>query len=585
MELQPAIVGTGLTLTVSEPSSGLAPADLERIGRELSRANQDPAHTGLILHLRGGHSVAPALAEPLGDLCSQIEASAKPVIACLSGQVGGAVWALALAARVRIGAPDVQAVMPELRFGLMAGAGITQRLPRLIGAGETLRMMLGTRPEPGAALLALGALDRIAAGDLNEAALEVLKAGLPPRRTPAACPGFRNPKRYLEEVKAFQARVSEDPLDAARAAIRAVEVALLLPLPAGLAFEAVSLEDLVAAPQTRAVRHALSIERAAREGLRQLVDSVRRLPGGRTERLGLWRAGPERAELVVSALKKGLSVRLADPSGAGLVEILNRVAALQGAMVTQNLISPEARDADWARLETGQRAGILSGCDMVLAAQGDVPMAEIGAGASGVSLGHWSGVTAGWARLLPPKGFGEHAELGEPRDPAARAGLPLLLDFGRRMGWRFQVSGGEGFVSPALLACQPVLTARLSAMGYKGAVLTAGLASVGIGGMRLAPRARPAAEVQEVGQLALAALANEGARLIEEGIARSASEVDYAALAAGVLPRWMGGPMYQADLRGLILLRSDLRRLDGPGRVAPCGLLDRMITEGARFYP
>ena len=85
--------------------------------------------------------------------------------------------------------------------------------------------------------------------------------------------------------------------------------------------------------------------------------------------------------------------------------------------------------------------------------------------------------------------------------------------------------------------------------------------------------------------MALAALANEGARLIEEGIARSASEVDYAALAAGVLPRWMGGPMYQADLRGLILLRSDLRRLDGPGRVAPCGLLDRMITEGARFYP
>ena len=220
-------------------------------------------------------------------------------------------------------------------------------------------------------------------------------------------------------------------------------------------------------------------------------------------------AGPERAELVVSALKKGHSVRLADSSGAGLVEILNRVAALQEAMVTQNLISPEARDADWARLETGQRAGILSGCNLILVAQGDVPMAEIGAGVLGVSLGQWSGVTSGWARLLPPKGFGEHAELGEPRDPAARAGLPLLLDFGRTMGWRFQVLGGAGFVSPALLACQQALTARLSSMGYKGAVLTA----------------------------------------------------------------------------GLILLRSDLRRLDGPGRVAPCALFDRMIAEGARFYP
>ena len=51
-----------------------------------------------------------------------------------------------------------------------------------------------------------------------------------------------------------------------------------------------------------------------------------------------------------------------------------------------------------------------------------------------------------------------------------------------------------------------------------------------------------------------------------------------------MMPRWMGGPMYQADLRGLILIRADLARLGGQGRLATSALLDLMIAEGERFY-
>jgi 3-hydroxyacyl-CoA dehydrogenase len=82
----------------------------------------------------------------------------------------------------------------------------------------------------------------------------------------------------------------------------------------------------------------------------------------------------------------------------------------------------------------------------------------------------------------------------------------------------------------------------------------------------------------------LAALANEGARLVEEGIARRPSDLDHLMVAGQQFPRWKGGPMHQADRRGLMVLRHDLRAWGGEAalwRTAP--LIDRLIGEGRGF--
>jgi 3-hydroxyacyl-CoA dehydrogenase len=80
-------------------------------------------------------------------------------------------------------------------------------------------------------------------------------------------------------------------------------------------------------------------------------------------------------------------------------------------------------------------------------------------------------------------------------------------------------------------------------------------------------------------------MANEGARLVRAGVARRPSDVDAAAALSGIFPRWRGGPMYQADLRGLLLLRADLRKraVGLPGLYTPDPLIDQLIADGKTF--
>ncbi len=79
----------------------------------------------------------------------------------------------------------------------------------------------------------------------------------------------------------------------------------------------------------------------------------------------------------------------------------------------------------------------------------------------------------------------------------------------------------------------------------------------------------------------LAALANEGARLREEGLARRPSDIDCLMVAGYHFPRWRGGPMNQAAVRGLMVLRHDLRLWGAEAALwRPAPLIDRLIRDG-----
>jgi 3-hydroxyacyl-CoA dehydrogenase len=99
----------------------------------------------------------------------------------------------------------------------------------------------------------------------------------------------------------------------------------------------------------------------------------------------------------------------------------------------------------------------------------------------------------------------------------------------------------------------------------------------------------PAATVQpmtapEITRRWLAALANEALRLLDLGIARRPSDIDHALVAGHGFPRWQGGPMHQAELRGLMVLRRDLRRWAEEHPVwSPAPLIDRLIQDGLRL--
>ena len=575
MALERVVSGAVLCLAITDPPDHLPAEALGALDSALTELGQDPNLHGMVLVLRGGLAMEPGQAEALGALARSMETSQKPVVAVLEGSTGGALWALALGAHLRLASDKAQVVMAEMRHGLLPGAGVTQRLARLIGAEQALRVIRSTRPVPVAEALAMGAVDRVVPGGALEAAMVALTE----TRVPVGprAPALRAGAVWLQAVREARAQAPSDALDPFAALISCVEAALLLPPAQGLAFEAVMLADLAAAPQTRALAHLERAEQAARGRLRAVGEAVK--GQGRAGHLGLWSAEPERAELVVAALSHGLAVTLAYPAREGLVALLNRAAALQDAMVAAGTLTPEARDADWARLGTGVGSDALSECDLVLCCtdgfSGAGPQADLGR------------VLPGRVALFPGAGPGSLAEISvvdfDLADPPQARAVAALLDLARRLGWRPMLSR-VGFVAASLKRCFRALMARFGEAGHRGALITAAMAHLGLtGAVARGGKAELDDEGRVLAQTALSALGNEAARLLGEGVAASALELDAVAVACGLYPRALGGPCHQADLRGLLLVRADLQALGGAGRLACSAELDAMIREGTRF--
>src|SRR5882762_6339801 len=125
----------------------------------LERANADPAIKAIVLigsgtGFSGGADIREfgtpkAVAYPnLRTVITEIEGSIKPVIAAIGGVCMGGGLELALACHYRVGAPGARIALPEVKLGLLPGAGGTQRLPRVLGVEPALNMIVSGEPVP-----------------------------------------------------------------------------------------------------------------------------------------------------------------------------------------------------------------------------------------------------------------------------------------------------------------------------------------------------------------------------------------------------------------------------------------------------
>ena len=119
------------------------------------------------------NSELPAQARTIRDVIRAVELSIKPHIAAIDGVALGGGLELALACDYRIATPRSKLGLPEIKLGLLPGAGGTQRLPRLIGARAALEFMLKGSALPAARVLELGILDEIVEGDVVERAISL----------------------------------------------------------------------------------------------------------------------------------------------------------------------------------------------------------------------------------------------------------------------------------------------------------------------------------------------------------------------------------------------------------------------------
>ena len=231
----------------------------------------------------GGPSRAPTLR----DLIAQIEAMTKPVIAAIHGVALGGGLELALGCHWRVAWKGARLGLPEIKLGLLPGAGGTVRLPRLIGVEAALKVILSGDPVPPER--AEGVVDAILDGPYPDAAIAWAegKAGQPLRRVrdddAKLAPARADPGLIDRAAAPLLRRHRGAP--AAAACVEAVRRAATMPFEQALAAERETFTTLVQSDESRAQRHAFFAEREARK-LPDMPADVRAKPVVRAAVIG-----------------------------------------------------------------------------------------------------------------------------------------------------------------------------------------------------------------------------------------------------------------------------------------------------------
>ena len=259
------------------PINGLGAALRSGIAAALDLANADAAVKAIVLigtprAFSGGADVTEfgtpmSLREPnLRVLISLLENNAKPVIAAIGGVCLGGGLELALGAHYRVALPDASLGLPEVKLGLLPGAGGTQRLPRLVGLEAAMNIIVYGNPVPAARFKGTPLIDQIIEGDLLAGATafarQVVAEGRPLKRV-------RDLKVHHPQADAFVQFARNTVAAGAKnfpAPLKCVEEvahSVKKPFDEGLRLEREAFVLLMATPESRALRHVFAAERAA----------------------------------------------------------------------------------------------------------------------------------------------------------------------------------------------------------------------------------------------------------------------------------------------------------------------------------
>lgn len=208
-----------------------------------------------------------AVAEPtLHTVISIVEDSPKPVIAAISGMCMGGGLELAMGCHYRVATPNAQIAQPEVKLGLLPGAGGTQRLPRAIGVEAALNMIVSGVTVSSEQFKGTKLFDEIIEGELLEGALtfadKVIAERLPLKRLRDVEIDYPNAEGYLQFARNNIA-VAAKNLPAPLKCVEAVAAAISKPFEEGLQVERELFVYLMGTTESKALRHVFFAERAA----------------------------------------------------------------------------------------------------------------------------------------------------------------------------------------------------------------------------------------------------------------------------------------------------------------------------------
>jgi len=279
------------------------------------------------------------------ELINEIEAMPKPVVAALHGTVLGGGFELSLGCHYRVASAAAKVGLPEVKLGLIPGAGGTQRLPRLIGPIEALKVIVSGDPVPAARALELGALDEVVDGDVNQAAIalanKVGAEGAAPvrlsERDDLLADVKADPTAFNEAAARLTARARG--LEAPHACVEAVKFSLDLPVAEGMARERELFLKLMNGDQSKAQRHVFFAERQAAK----VLDMPKGTKGRPVEKVAVIGAGTMGGGISMNFANAGIPVTIIETSqdaldrGLGTIEKNYNISVSRGRMTEDDV--------------------------------------------------------------------------------------------------------------------------------------------------------------------------------------------------------------------------------------------------------
>ena len=681
--------GIAVVTLDNPPVNGLGHALRTAIVAALARANADAAVDAIVLTGAGRMFSAGAdirefntpksSAEPtLRSVIAAVEASAKPVVAAIGGTALGGGLELALGCHYRVAAASAPIALPEVKLGLMPGAGGTQRLPRLVDVETAIRMIVEGATLTATELAPHKLFDAVVADDVLAASLQLARRALDEAlpRTRARDLAVAQPDADALLARARQPLVAKsNHYPAPLLCVEALAAAVSRPFDEGLAIERELFLRLMQSPTSKAMRHAFFAERTASR-IDGLPEDVR--PRA-VERIAVIGAGTMGAGIALAFLGAGIPVTLLETSQPLLDKGVAAVRANLDAAVAKGKLSRDEAERRIAALHPTLAYDGIASADLVVEAVFEDMVikqqvfAALEAFAKPGAILATNTSTLDVDRLAdgtrrPQDVAGMHffspanvMKLVEVVRGAATApdALATLMSVSRRLGKVAVVSRVcDGFIGNRMIehylrqamflvdeGASPVqVDAALERFGMAmGPFRMSDLTGLDVGWRirqrryaerphvrysriadRLCERGRfgqktnagwyryengrrdalpdPVADAiiagyraeigitprtigdDEIVDRCILALVNEGARLLEDGIAQRASDIDVVYLTGYGFPRFRGGPMFYAEQRGL---REVVARLEALARApgadeafwAPAPHLRRLAAE------
>lgn len=299
---------------------------------------------------------APPVEPLLPDVIMAIENSPVPWIAAMHGNVLGGGFEIAMGCAFRIAAPDTKFGLPEVHVGLIPGAGGSQRLPRLVGAKVAAEMCSSGKSRKAAEMLTLGAIDRIAEGDLLQAAVEFADEH-PQRPVAVSQRNITPPPKGVFDQKITTGQVS--PLHN----LNAVKWACEADFATGQARERELHLALRNSAESRALRHVFFAERTASK-----PDMLRGISPLEVQSIAIVGGGLMGAGIATSCLFAGLTVTIIERDSAAAKAGAERVISLLDGALKRGKIDADRHAEHLAQFTASDTYDAAQNVDLAIEA-------------------------------------------------------------------------------------------------------------------------------------------------------------------------------------------------------------------------